>query len=212
MRPALLILLCVVALAPGCATLNIAPGPPVKGEAKAVKALEPPSSLRATAIVRVDRIFSVKGRALIAAERPDRFRIEVLGPLNSTLALFVSDGHGLYIFSDGKSARYEWKDPRVPFPFRPVEVVSALLGARPEGAGDYALSMDGDGHITDIVKKGDGEPLLTAAMSDYRTVSGADVPFSITIEDGKKRLGVRYSAVEVNPELGTDFFDTGSLP
>jgi hypothetical protein len=49
-------------------------------------------------------------------------------------------------------------------------------------------------------------------MSDYRTVSGTDVPFSITMKDRRKDLGVKYSSVEVNPVFAAGFFDTDRLP
>lgn len=171
-----------------------------------------PRSIKASAIVEISRIFSVKGRALIAAESPDRFRIEVLGPLNSTVALFVSSGNGLYIFSDGQSARYDWGDPRLPFPFRPAEVVSALLGARPRDKAGYGFSTDEAGRVTGLIRQDNGDGAVKAAMSDYRKVSGVDVPFSITIKDRRKDLGVKYSSVEVNPVFSPGFFDTDRLP
>lgn len=171
-----------------------------------------PSSIKASAIVEISRIFSVKGRALIAAEAPDRFRIEVLGPLNSTVALFVSNGTGLYIFSDGKSARYSWDDPQVPFPFRPSEVVSALLGASPREEGEYGVSADGSGRITEIIRQENGKEVIKASMSDYRTVQGSSVPFSITMKDRRKDLGVTYSSVEVNTGFKPGFFDALDLP
>lgn len=175
-------------------------------------AAEAPRSIRASAVVEISRIFSVKGRALIAAEAPDSFRIEVLGPLNSTVALFVSNGTGLYIFSDGKSARYSWADPHVPFPFRPAEVVSALLGARPPEKGGYGVNADGSGRITEIIKQEDGKEVVKASMSEYRTVSGFAVPFSITMKDRRKDLGVTYSSVEVNTGFKPGFFDALDLP
>lgn len=181
-------------------------------EAARKRAAASARSIKASAIVEIDRIFSVKGRALIAAESPDRFRIEVLGPLNGTMALFISNGTGLYIFSDGKSARYDWDDPRVPFPFRPAEVVSALLGARPPDGGGYAYSTDEAGRVTRLMKKENGQPVVKAAMSDYRRVSGVDIPFSITIKDRRKDLGVSYSSVEVNPSFSPGFFDADRLP
>lgn len=203
--------MCALVFGPGCAAIRGPQGAGTAGVAEQAQRISP-RTLRASAVVEVKRIFSVKGRALIAARSPDKFRIEVLGPLNGTAALFVSDGDGLYIFSDGRSARYGWEDPGNPFPFRPEEVVSALLGSSPAGAGDYSFSTDTSGHITRLARKKNGEPALAAAMSDYRTVAGADIPFSITIEDEKKSLGIRYSSVEVNPELGTGFFDTSHLP
>ncbi len=207
-RAGLILLLGALALAPGCATLS--PPAPETAETAGKTTVATAQTLRANAVVEIQRVFSVKGRALIAAQSPDKFRIEVLGPLNATVALFVSDGTELYIFSEGKSARYDWADPRVPFPFRPAEVVSALLGERP--AGDYGVFTDNDGRVVRVVRKEGGRDILDARMEDYRTVDGAQVPFSITIRDRKKGLGIRYSSVSVNPKLPAGFFDASRLP
>lgn len=217
MRALASVLICALFVLPGCAAMKEAgrpAGDAVLKEAAAgpKAATTSPRSIKASAIVEISRIFSVKGRALIAAESPDRFRIEVLGPLNSTVALFVSNGAGLYIFSDGQSARYDWDDPRAPFPFRPAEVVSALLGARPPDGGRYGFSTDKAGRVTELIRQENGESVIKAAMSDYRTVSGADVPFAITMKDRRKDLGVKYSSVEVNPDFAPGFFDTDRLP
>jgi hypothetical protein len=32
------------------------------------------------------------------------------------------------------------------------------------------------------------------------------IPFKIAIEDGRERLNIRYSFVELNPEMGKDLF------
>lgn len=210
-------LLCVFILVSGCATIN-GPGAGDKGDFLPGVAREDtgraasPVSLKGRATVEVQKIFSLKGRALIAAQSPDKFRIEVLGPLNSTTALLVGNGSGLYIFSDGKSARYEWEDPTAPFPFRPEEVVSLLLGTRPPGTGDYRFSTDMDGHITKLVKKENGKTVLQADMSDYRLVSGMEIPFSISIKDTEKGMGIMYSSVEVDTGFAPGFFDIDHLP
>lgn len=205
------VLMCGLLLLAGCVATKEA-SRPVESPAEQEAAARSPRSIRAGAVVEISRIFSVKGRALIAAQSPDRFRIEVLGPLNSTVALFVSNGAGLYIFSDGQSARYDWEDPLMPFPFRPEEVVGALLGARPRTKGGYGVSIDEAGRVTELLRNEDGRQTVKAAMSDYRTVAGADVPFSITMKDLRKDLGVRYSSVEVNPDFAPGFFDTDGLP
>ena len=213
MRALVFVLICALFVLPGCVAMKEAQRPAAQKEAAVPGALTTgPRSIKASATVEISRIFSVKGRALIAAESPDRFRIEVLGPLSSTLALFVSNGARLYIFSDGQSSRYDWDDPRMPFPFRPAEVVGALLGARPMDIAGYAFFTDEAGRVTKFVKDENGESVVKATMSDYRTVSGTDVPFSITMKDRKKDLGVKYSSVEVNPVFAAGFFDTDRLP
>ncbi|OGQ02126.1 MAG: hypothetical protein A2W38_05085 [Deltaproteobacteria bacterium RBG_19FT_COMBO_58_16] len=100
----------------------------------------------------------------------------------------------------------------MPFPFRPAEVVGALLGARPMDIAGYAFFTDEAGRVTKFVKDENGESVVKATMSDYRTVSGTDVPFSITMKDRRKDLGVKYSSVEVNPVFAAGFFDTDRLP
>jgi len=207
------VLLLALVVLPGCATMQTGQRGAVAPQA-AGKATGPPAprSIKASAVVEINRIFTVKGRALIAAQRPDRFRIEVLGPMNSTVALFVSDGTGLYIFSDGQSARYYWNDARVPFPFRPEEVVDALLGARPADEAAYGYATDDEGRVTELIKHQEDKDVLRAEMTDYRKVSGRQVPFFITMKDRRKDLGVRYSSVEVDPDFAPGFFDAASLP
>ena len=99
MRPLASVLLCALFVLPGCAAMKEAQRPAGSAAREASAgpkaAAASPRSIKASAIVEISRIFSGKGRALIAAESPDRFRIEVLGTLNSTVALVGGNGIGL---------------------------------------------------------------------------------------------------------------------
>ncbi len=192
----------------GCSILRPAVPPPAKPAPGFI-----PRALRAEATVEFKRGMPLRGKALIIAKAPDSFRIEVLGPFRSTMALLVSDGETLYVFSGAEEKEYRWKDPDFPYPFRAEDVVSSLLGAasRDLSNGDYIYSADKDGHIEKVVKLKDGEPVLTVEMSDYRVVSGARLPFAISIEDKKGALLINYSTVEIDPVIKPGSFAVNRL-
>lgn len=200
----------LAAFVSGCAAF--APAPlPLPPETAKLK----PSSIRAQAVVELKKPVPLSGKAVIIAKSPGSFRIEVLGPFSHTLALLVSDGESLYMFSRGQSSRFGWDDPELPYPFKAEEVVSFLLGAGPVnggGAEGQIVSTDAEGHITKITRIKDGSAVFTASLSDYRIAGGAHIPFNISIENGKEGLSIRYSSVEINPEINSDFFNTDGLP
>lgn len=191
----------------GCAGVNAPRRPP----AEAARAR--PKALRASAVVELRRSMPLAGRASVLVESPDKFRIEVAGPFNQVVALLVSDGRELFVFSGRKPEVFNWDDPSMPYPFSAGEVVSFLMGeagALPalNGAAvgnGYSVTRDVDGRVKDIVKSRGGAEVLRVAMADYRSVSGAYIPFHITI-DGRERLSIRYSEVEVDPDVAPGSF------
>ena len=198
-------LVILIILAPGCAALK----PPVEPR----KALPPPLTLRATASVEIERSVVLSGRAVVLAKSPGAFRIEVQGPFGSVMALLVSDGRTIYLLSGVKSKRYLRDDPRIPYSLKPEEAVSFLLGSRMSAAQcGCEVSKDAYGRASKVIKSADGSPGLTATLSDYRTVKGAEVPFDIKIANKKEVLHIKYTSVEVNPELEAGSFDTEGLP
>lgn len=197
----------------GCAGLKPSKELPDLGEKK-----KTPKSIRAEAVVELKKIITLSGRGTIMAKNPDRFRIEVLGPFNHVMALLVSDGTTLYAFSGGEIEKKDWEDPALPYSFKAKEVVSFLLGSQyPKNKAslkedNIEVLTDKDGHISKIVKYKKGSASLTVKMSDYRDISGAHIPFNIHIEDGKRTLKIKYSDVEIDPELSEDFFSLEALP
>lgn len=204
MRRPLWHLALLIALMPGCAAMK----PPVEPVI-----LPPPLSLRAEASVAVDRPVALNGRAVVLAKSPGSFRIEVLGPFGSAVALLLSDGETVYLLSGGKSKSYSREDPRVPYSFTPEEAVAYLTGNVPEGAEcGCEVSKDAYGRTSKVVKSEDGSPVLTVTLDDYRAVEGAQVPFDIRIANKKETLHIRYTSVEVNPALEAGYFSTEGLP
>ncbi|MBI5492733.1 MAG: hypothetical protein HY893_07355 [Deltaproteobacteria bacterium] len=173
------------------------------------RAMVTPSSIKAEAIVEAGRSVTLRGKAVIAAKSPASFRIEVLGPFNSTLALIVSDGESLRVVTGNDPPQFGETEP--PYPFSAGDIVSFLLGTAPAPQDGQMVSEDPSGHVTRIVRLKDGSPVFTASLSDYREAGGAHIPFNISIEGGGRTLRIRYTSVEINPELDTDFFNSKAL-
>jgi outer membrane lipoprotein-sorting protein len=181
--------------------------PPVAGR--------PAHGLKAEAVVEMKKTLTLRGKARISAESPGSFRIEVLGPFNATMALIISDGRSLYVFSGTDEKEYLWDDPSFPYSFRAEDVVSSLLGSPSPNPGtieksDYSVSSGNDGDLT-LTRMKDGKIVLTVAMADFRVVAGARLPFDIRIEDRRGTLRIRYSSVEVDPAFSPDAFAINPL-
>lgn len=205
MRSKALLLATALFLA-GCA--GVKPLPP---EAPAVRQAEAPASIRAEAVVVFKRLVDLSGRAVITAEGPDKFRIEVRGPFNHTAALLVSDGKSFFSHIGGSTEVNDWGDPRLPYSFSSSEIVSFLLGS-PAGkeAEDRGFEVSKEAERT-IFKRPRKEGALKVELSDFRSIGTLRIPYRIEIEDGKRRLSVRYSSVEVNPEIDSAAFDIDPL-
>lgn len=191
----------------GCAGSRPPVTPPAAGR--------PAHGLKAEAVVEIKKSIMLRGKAHISAEAPGSFRIEVLGPFNATMALIISDGKTLYVFSGTEEKEYLWNDPSFPYSFSAEDVVSSLLGGPSQNPGsieksDYAVSSGKDGFVT-LTRMKDGKPVLTVALSDFRVVSGARLPFDIQIEDRRGTLRIRYSSVEVDPAFSPDSFAINPL-
>lgn len=212
----LLVVLLAALVFQGCAGLGTAPrGPEAIGAH-----IGAPESISARAIVEFDDGTRVRGRAAIAAEAPDRFRIEVYGPMGQVAATLVSDGERLLVFSRGKSNTYAWDDPELPYAFTAREVVGVLTGSFSSESPEYKIETDADGRVTGIVKRVEkaatGAPLweagpatgLRASMTDYRESGGAAVPYAMTIDDGLRRLSIDYTEVETGQAHSPETFST----
>lgn len=193
----------------GCAYLRpAAPAPEVSVRKEALTA----SSIRAEALVELEKGTPLSGRASIFVKSPASFRIEVKGPLGSSVASFISDGKEISIFSEGVQRIYGPEDPDMPYPLKPEELVLVLLGVNagqlPAG---YKVTADTEGHITGFSGFKDGVREFSAAMSDFKAVDGVVLPFTIRIETGPKNgtriLKIRYTKIEINPDIKEDVFE-----
>jgi hypothetical protein len=209
-------------LAAGCAALPGAPpGPGVLTGAA-------PETLRAEAVVELvgstdgpgratGEGATVRGRALVLAERPGSFRIEVYGPFSEVSALFVSDGEALMVAARGDSRLYTWGEPLFPYPFSAEEAVFFLMGcpavaegAQRCGGPRYEVTRGADGVIAGVHGPSNGSGRFEVAFSDFRDVSGFMVPYSITISLGGEDLRIRYSAIELNAAITPGYFRINS--
>ncbi|MBI4949271.1 MAG: hypothetical protein HY955_03905 [Deltaproteobacteria bacterium] len=190
----------------GCAVVK-----PLPPEAPVTRASEAPVSIRAEAIVVMKRRMDLGGRAVILAEAPDKFRIEVTGPFNHLAALLVSDGRSFFSYIGDDTEVKDWDDPRLPYSFSSSEIVSFLLGAQADKeAADrgFEVSKDADRSVFKRHRK-NGD--LKVELSDFRSIGTLRIPYRIDIEDGKRRLTVKYSSVEVNPSIDPMSFDIDAL-
>jgi outer membrane lipoprotein-sorting protein len=173
-----------------------------------------PDIIRAEAIVEIKSDKTLRGRAVILAKKPDSFRIEVLGPFGRLIALLLSDGDDLTVFANGGLKTYKWNDPALPYQFTSEEFVSFLLGkndwASPNpdaSAGStYKITRNESGNIANLVKFKKGSPILSVGMSDYKAASGYVVPHRISLKDSRRTLSIRYTGIEINPEIRDDIF------
>lgn len=217
MRLALSILLVAVTVT-GCAYL------PKRVERKPPPTTPRPTALRANAIVELSSATRLRGRAVVIIKRPAYFRIEVFGPFGVAATVLMSDGETLLISKAGEGARrYRWSDETLPYSFTAEELTSVLLGINPAeapgtnpgkvtGVTDtnrrlrYNVSTDDLGNLSRLVKTKQGETLFTVDLSGYKVVSGLSVPHVFDIKDGERRLKIRYTTVEVNPEVKNEIF------
>ncbi len=174
-----------------------------------------PVSLRAHGVVEMKRrFFTISGRALVLARSPASFRIEVFGPFGQTVAVLASDGEAIYTVTEDGAEALSRDEPGVPHSLKPEDAASLLLGnPRPAGelaGGEVETSTDEHGRLRLFSRPArDGEGGLKVLLEDYREVSGAHIPFRIVIDDGKRTVTIKYSEVEVNPELPEDLFRAG---
>lgn len=203
----LLLALCVT----GCASFTPAPSvlkSPPPGAA-------PPESIRARAVVELTRDVTVTGRAVIAAKGPDKFRIEVFGPLGQVAATMVSDGVTLSIYSEGRLRHFDWDNQYFPYSFTARDIVGLLTGSgisETDGTDNldrnvnYSKELNKDGRLRSITKSQEGLNVLRGELSDWRLLDGKAIPFRIHIDDGSQSITVSYLSIEVNPEFSPGTF------
>ena len=170
-------------------------------------------SLKATATIRVEQPGrrAIRGRAHIIVERPDLFRIEVLGPFNQTAIILASNEQELSLLDIKEGVLYRWSDRKGPYPLNGSEIVDLLLGALPGTAEEWELDKEGytgEGAVGEergersFVRDDPAGGAVRINMADFNTLSGARIPYSISMRSPLGRLSVQYRKVTVN--LDTD--------
>ena len=164
--------------------------------------IELPGSLRGRAVVLLRGIEEreFKGKAAILVKGPDKVRIEIFDIFGQVAAVIVSDGLALSIFSNNQSNFFE-RGGDTPLIFKATELAGFLMGAD-IGAGEAAKrpspssseEQEGISEAREIL------------FEDYRDLEGQLFPFSLSVDDGIEKLSVRYSSIELNPELNDDLF------
>lgn len=143
-------------------------------------------SLRGRAVIELrgveEREF--KGKAVILVKGPDRVRIEIFDILGQVAAVIISDGGALSIFSQNNSKFYP-RTGDTPLIFTAPELASFLMG-KYQGA--------------------DAELERRVLYDDYRENKDVVFPFGLLVNDGREKLSVRYSSLELNPELNDSLF------
>ncbi|MEK6759071.1 MAG: hypothetical protein AABY51_04810 [Deltaproteobacteria bacterium] len=172
----------------------------------------PGETLRAEAVVDMDRTLSASGKARIYAQAPGSFRIEIKGPFAQVVALFASDGYTLHTFTDGVERFYPAGSPDAPLPFSNAEIVSLLMGLdlKPLKDAGFEIEADQKGRPVKAEKQisGSNAGTVTVLFSDYRETGGRDVPFEISIQGPRlDRIRIRYSSVETGGGFEEGFFD-----
>lgn len=189
--------LAYVFVAYGCAA-PIKPVPPLH-EA-------PARSLRSSSVITLkNNGVEISGRASVVVKAPASLRVEVYGPLGGVSALIIYNGEQLYVYSDGIGKTYDALDMGSALPLHPETIVRALTG---DIGGIKGLSMASEGSGIDMVEYAGGTKTASARLGDFRVVDGAQIPFSIVIEDLKtgKTITVEHSRVEINPDVPNGAF------
>jgi hypothetical protein len=181
---------------------------------------------------------SGRAKQILLVERPARLRVEVLGLLDQTLALLVTDGARYRLVrSEDRSVEqgpvHDGLLAEVAGIALTPELAVRVLLAAPIDAGAQAiggaslsdgglrvllagdglerdqLDFDADAHLRRWTRLGvDGEPLLEASWTDWRTAGAADFPHEVEIADRANgaRARLTWSRLELDPALAPALF------
>ena len=202
----ILLLSSAIALYSCSAAIKTAQAPPSEK-------LPVPGAFRAKAIITAYNPDPVSANAVIIAKRPGYIRIEVKGPFGQTAAIFISDNENIYAFSGSGAPILGITAQEGRYPFTPSEVYAMLTGSSPtntEQGFESKTSTDAGGRVTAYAKTFDGHRAFSAEFADYREVSGTEMPFSIKIIIGGQNYSIKYTSIEVDPELPEGAFELPS--
>lgn len=158
-----------------------------------------PESLSGRAVIKLfgvdEREF--KGKGAILVKGPDKARIEIFDLFGQVVAVIVSDDYALSIFSNNDSSFFT-RDGKTPLNFTADELASFLMGMSAGEDAEVPLAEQ-QGIVDDALRR--------VFFDDFRDIEGLLFPFSLFVEDGKERFSVRYSSIELNPELDDALFE-----
>ncbi len=148
----------------------------------------------------------VRLRAVIVVERPGRFRLETLTPLEQPIDVMTSDGSRIWLLSGGKlregPATPENIARIIPVPLRAEDLVDAMLGGIPTGERFTASSIswaDEDHTRWRLVLDGAGGERATLVV-DPETKRVESV--AMARADGVERLRVAFDKFEAAEGAG----------
>ena len=174
---------------------------------------------------------SRRASGVLLVKKPDRFRLRLLSPFGFTVFDYLSYGEHARIELplEGKQLVDSEADQHTPFPPRLLREqflheATAFVGHCTEDADPemvYLACREADGPLvrrisiersTGRVRRevtlDDVRQRLQFAVdySEYRPVSGFDLPFAISLGSESQRLNVTVAVYEVNPMLSDDLF------
>lgn len=168
-------------------------------------------SVRARAHVKFkgEGVESMRGKAAVVAKSPDLFRVELFGPFNQVMAIFVGDGKNVYSSVKGRESLTPYGRQRAEFSIDARDLVSILLSrvGGPGSLSDYDVGRDDLGRVVSIIKYNGGVAVIRAALGDYREAGSAQYPFKINIESGAEMLEIEYLQVELGGTVERALFE-----
>lgn len=136
--------------------------------------------------------------------------------MNSILAVIGGDSKSCFMYLEGTAAPCVWGLTPFGNYVSPGELATILLGPHEmKGKNDWEVTTGEGGRVTSLVKLRDGSAVFRAALKDYREVEGVEVPFNIVIENGnngKEKLEIEYSSIELNQEIDNGLFRSPGFP
>lgn len=232
-RQGLLIACCFLA---GCGASHLSPAEsPVGAPADALSVVryggDPVSSLRATFTARVHRDeSSQRASGVLLVQKPDRVRLRLSSPLGFTILDYTSNGGSDRLWLASEDRTLSGDELTSTASFSPDAVRWIFLrgdrfgeDCRERDAAEWIVVECGDrsgarryrGYVQrdsrlllrEVILDG-GEPRLTVAYADHRSIAGIRMPYSIEWIETKlaTRVSIDIDRYEVNPELPVRLF------
>jgi len=172
---------------------------------------------------------------MIFAQKPDRWRIEVLSPMNMPVFLFLSDGKEWisYSIQENRYVRGKTDGNTTLLGLRMRDLVAFVFGQLPDvktGPEKVTCSSDGDLFLLTVpgemgaskvwIKPGedrvvksefydtDGDMTLTTRFTGFKRLGEELFPYGVDIHlpEESTWITLSYETVELNPPLSEDLF------
>lgn len=187
-------------------------------------------TLKGTALVRINFKDGkeIAGRGMIVVKRPDKLRLEVVGPFNQITAVIIYDSRSLSFLSLRENRLYG----DYPFPMEASRFPNYLAGLPagevkshdanhetgflPSGpcsvnSEDEQIMINRTGNMKEIYISETRDEIhpINVSMDSYKEVDGFMFPFEISISNKEAHIFIRYTDVELNQQISDGLF---SLP